>query len=92
MLFAKETRAVQTEVRQIQKGMTLITSLLRTFDTERSYFSIAVVLFSEADGGEDARLIEDITGDTELAHSLFRLIVDGTVTPCTLTDVLEDHL
>ena len=99
MQYAKETqrrpydtRALQTEVRKIKDGYTLITVLLETNTYQRTFYSIAITLFTEKQPEADARLIEDVTGDRSVAQSLFRLITEGTVTPCTLSDVLEDQL
>ena len=37
-------------------------------------------------------MIENVTTDEDKARELFHRIVEGTVTPCTLSDVLEDLL
>ena len=89
---SEKTRAVCTEIRMPDEGLTLITTLLETVLMERTYYSIAVTLIGEAPYSAEARLIKDITGDADTAECLFRKIADGTVTPCTLTDVLEDAL
>ena len=89
---SEKTRAVCTEIRMPDEGLTLITTLLETRLTDRTYYSVAVTLIGEAPYSADARLIEDITEDYGTAESLFRKIADGTVTPCTLADVLEDAL
>lgn len=54
------------------------------------YYSITVQL----DGplGSECRTVRDITGDRDLALHMFWMICRGTVTPCTLTDVLSDLL
>lgn len=89
---SSEMRAIQTAVRTPQEGFTLITTLLETEEESRTHYSISVALFTKDPCGTDARLIRDITGERGTAESLFRLITDGTVTPCTLPDVLEDAL
>lgn len=85
------TKSVSTEIRRLPEGRILISNLLHTESENASYFSIAVTLFRDGDA-DDMRLIEDFTRDPETAQSLFRLITDGTVTPCALCDVLEDLL
>ena len=74
------------------EGLTLITTLLETVDDKRTYYSLSVSVFTKEPCETDARLIEDITGERGTAEHLLRLIADGTVTPCTLADVLEDAL
>ena len=85
------TRSVSTEIRHLPEGRILITNLLHTAREDCSFFSIAVTMFR--DGlPDDMRFVEDFTRTPETAQSLFRQITDGTVTPCTLCDVLEDLL
>ncbi|MBQ7500944.1 MAG: hypothetical protein IJT91_08625 [Clostridia bacterium] len=52
------------------------------------------VLILEYTGGEceDSSFAFDITDEKEKAFELFELLVNETVTPCTLNDVLEDIL
>ena len=52
------------------------------------------VMISEYCGGvcRDSSLAYDITDEKEKAFGLFRTLVNGTVTPCTLFYVLEDIL
>ncbi len=99
MLFPKETiltdhsiRPTKVVVRHVGEGLTLISILLRTDTGHTSSFSIAVTLFDGNSANNDARMIEDVTADTDEAEKLFRLITEGAVTPCTLSDVLEDLL
>ena len=56
----------------------------------RHAYSIAVTAVSSDDC--DQLCVCDVTRIKRRALSLFRLIADGLVTPCTLTDVLEDLL
>lgn len=85
------TISEKTEIRHLPEGRILISNLLYTAKEDFSCFSIAVTLFRNGEP-EDMRLIEDFTRNPETAQSLFRKITDGTVTPCTLCDVLEDLL
>lgn len=56
---------------------------------ERCY-SITVQL--EGTLGIERCTVQDITGNRQLALQLFWKICRGTVTPCTLTEVLSDLL
>lgn len=85
------TRSERTEIRHLPEGRILISNLLHTAQEDHSCYSIAVSLFRDGES-EDMRLIEDFTRDPETAVSLFLQITAGTVTPCTLCDVLEDLL
>ena len=44
------------------------------------------------DGNRSECLVRDITSDKTLAEEFYYKIISGTVTPCTLTDVLSDLL
>lgn len=99
MHFAKESDPtssamlpVETAVKTPDEGFTLVSVLLRTDFNDTSFFSIAVTLYTENGENTDARLIKDITTDPKQASEIFRKIADGTVTPCTVSDVLEDLL
>lgn len=83
---------VKTVIRHMDSGFTLISLLLKTDTAHTSYFSVAVAAFADNPSEGDCRLCENVTGDAEKAEELFRLITEGSVTPCTLTDVLEDLL
>ena len=85
------TRPVRTEIRHLPEGRLLISNLFHTVREDASCFSMAVSLFRDG-APEDMRFIEDFTRDPETAQTLFSKITDGTVTPCTLCDVLEDLL
>ena len=85
------TSPVSTAIRRLPEGQLLISNLMYTEEADHACFSIAVSLFSDGTA-DDMRLIEDFTRDPETAHTLFLQITDGTVTPCTLCDVLEDLL
>jgi hypothetical protein len=85
------TKSVNTRVSRLPKGRVLISNLLYTEGETDACFSIAVSLFRDGKA-EDMRLVEDFTRDQKTAHALFDRITDGTVTPCTLCDVLEDLL
>ncbi len=99
MLFSKEPLKasstvcpVETVIRHVGEGLTLISTLMRNDTASHSFFSIAVSLFAPDTGRNDARMIENVTTDGKTAEELFRRITEGTVTPCTLSDVLEDLL
>ena len=85
------TRSVSTAIRHLPEGRLLITNLLHTAREGCSFFSIAVTMFCD-DAPGDMQFVEDFARTPETAQSLFRQISDGTVTPCTLCDVLEDLL
>ena len=61
----------------------------QTADRRRCYAISAAVL---SHGDREEVCVCDVTRTKRRALSLFRLICDGLVTPCTLTDVLEDLL
>ncbi len=82
---------VASATAQISERMLLVYSLLRSKTSEASLYSVGVTLY-DRDGQNDAALVTDVTGNDEEAAALFQKLVDGTVTPCTLTDVLEDLL
>lgn len=84
--------AVETAVAHIDENFTLVSTLLLTDTADASYFSIAVSLYTDDPRKSDTRLIRDITRNRTVALSLFHSIVDGTVTPVSLADVLEDLL
>ena len=99
MHFAKESEPassavipVETAVKTPAEGLTLMSVLLRTDLDDSSFFSIAVILYTENAENTDSRLIRNITSDPKQASEIFRKIADGTVTPCTVSDVLEDLL
>ena len=54
------------------------------------YYSITIQL--DGSRRRESRTVQDITGDRELALHLFWMLCRGTVTPCTLTEVLSDLL
>lgn len=54
------------------------------------YYSITVELVGPK--GCECRTVRDITGNRQFAMRLFWMICRGTVTPCTLTEVLSDLL
>ena len=54
------------------------------------YYSITVELAGTLQ--HDCRSVQNITCNRQLALRMFWMICRGTVTPCTLTDVLSDLL
>ncbi len=92
ILTDRTAHSVETAIRHIGNELTLVSILLQTNTAVASFFSIAVTAFTDDPAKNESRLIENITADTKKATELFHLIVEGTVTPCTLTDVLEDLL
>lgn len=99
MLFSKESLKanstvcpVKTVIQHVGEDLTLISTLVRNDTAQHPFFSIAVTLFAPNTGRNDARMIENVTTDGNTAEELFRRITEGTVTPCTLSDVLEDLL
>ncbi|MBQ7921121.1 MAG: hypothetical protein IJ325_00895 [Clostridia bacterium] len=50
------------------------------------------VRLSYSDGKQKECLVQDITSDKDLATVLYHKILCGSVTPCTLTEVLSDLL
>lgn len=54
------------------------------------YYSMSISL--EGSAGTEKCSVRDITGNRQFAIRLFQMICRGTVTPCTLTEVLEDLL
>ncbi len=85
------TKSVDTRICRLPEGRVLISNLLYTEGEEYACYSIAVSLFRDGKA-DDMRLVEDVTRDQKTAQSLFYRITDGTVTPCTLCDMLEDLL
>lgn len=56
----------------------------------RFVYSISVQLSSN--GKSESSFVYDITRTRSRADELFTIICNGTVTPCTMSDILEDIL
>ena len=87
----KETEILQTEVRNLSENRFLVSALLKTTGENGIFYSILVTLAMPGDAG-DSCLAEDVSRCRSSAEALFARLVEGTVTPCTLKDVLEDLL
>lgn len=72
-------------------GYRLVYTLYRTkLKRGRAAFSVSVTISS---GEETVRATaSDLTRSQEKAEEIFRTLADGSVTPCALTDVLEELL
>ena len=99
MHFLKEIKAassslipVETAVRMPAEGLTIVTVLLRTDLDDTSSFSLSVTLHTENTDDMDSRFLKDITRDPKTASEIFQILRDGMVTPCTVSDILEDIL
>ena len=86
-----QSKTLRIESRQIPSALTLTTLLMQIDYPEYSYYSIGV-LCEEADGTTEFRMIHDITRSITEAERIFTAVVEGTVTPCTLEDVLQDMI
>ncbi|MBQ8402040.1 MAG: hypothetical protein IJX14_08930 [Clostridia bacterium] len=73
-----------------EAGRTTYTLTEDILPTGERCYSISIVLDSPA--GTESRTVRDVTGDRELALRLFWMLCRGTVTPCTLTEVLPELL
>ena len=73
-------------------GYTLCYKLIIDMDRLPASYSFFVSVENEDETYCDETLVRDVTSSEETAHKIFRLITDGTVTPITLRDVLEDLL
>ncbi len=60
-----------------------------TVRTSKMY-SVFARLSSDGDSYEE--LVTDVTHNSEKARSLFDMIINGMVTPCSLKDIVEDFL
>ena len=73
-------------------GMTLSYFLYRSQKKSngRYIYSVCITLSTAEETGSN--FVFDITRKRSRADEIFNLICEGTVTPCTLTDILEDIL
>ena len=60
--------------------------LYRALQNDRYSFSIKVTLSDDS----DSAFVQDITSDPVTAHRILSLLVNGTVTPCCVFEVVED--
>ena len=84
-----QSKVLRIDSRSIPHLLHLTTVLIQNCCPDHEQYSIGV-LSQEYDGSTDFRIIHDITRDHTEAEKLFTIITDGTVTPCTLADVLQD--
>jgi len=73
-----------------EAGRTTYTLLEDILPCGEYCYSISIHL--DGPQGIECRTVRDITGSRELALHMFWMICRGTVTPCTLTEVLSDLL
>ncbi|MBR4933130.1 MAG: hypothetical protein IKZ03_01610 [Clostridia bacterium] len=73
-------------------GYTLCYKLIKHGDASLPSYSFFVSIENEDEGYHDEVLIRDVTSCKQTARRILGLIIDGTVTPMTLRDVLEDLL
>ena len=71
-------------------GMHLDYILHETSENNRPVYSITIR--KETAGSTEEACAYDITSIRRRALELFHLVVSGTVTPCTLCDIMEDFL
>ncbi len=76
------------EVDEMLLTYRLFRSLRRS--SGRFVYSISVQLSSNVTS--ESSFVYDITRTRSRAEELFTIIYEGTVTPCTLSDILEDIL
>ena len=66
---------------------------LRKEDAENMPTQYAIEAELQTVRGEtESVCVSSVTSDGELAGRIFRAVVNGTVTPCTLRDVVEDFV
>ena len=70
----------------------LIHVLTESRDGARTFYSMVSALLPCTDPQNDICIVHDITGEKEKAADIFHRLVSGTVTPCTLEDILSDLL
>lgn len=76
------------EIEEMKLTYTLFRSLRKS--SGRFVYSLSVKLLSS--GTSESSFVYDITRTRSRADELFTIICEGTVTPCTLSDILEDIL
>lgn len=76
------------EIEEMKLTYTLFRSLRKS--SGRFVYSLSVQLSSN--GKSESSFVYDITRTRSRADELFTIICEGTVTPCTLSDILEDIL
>ncbi len=81
------------QVRRIEQGR-LKGATLEYFRTETkaepAQYGAAIRLY--ADGKVEEATIDDISADIFRIEALVLALADGTVTPCTMRDIVEDWL
>jgi len=86
------SQTIQTYRTSPLPGCCLYCALLEeVLPSHRTAYAIHVHL-EHANGKDDTCTVHDITGDTAFACEIFHKICRGTVTPCTLSEVLSDLL
>lgn len=73
-------------------GYTLCYKLIGDTDTSPISYSFFVSVENEDADYYDEALIRNVTSSKASAYEIFRLISEGTVTPITLRDIIEDLL
>lgn len=84
MLIKSETRSTV--------DITICYHLYRSqiYSDSREAFGIEITCLY--DGKRDHSYFDDITSNRERALEIFNILSDNLVTPCTLSDILEDIL
>ncbi len=82
-----------TEIREtvISDGYTHNYKLIKDTNTSPPSYSFFVSVENEYDYYDEA-LVKDVTSSEESAYEIFSLITEGTVTPMTIKEILEDLL
>lgn len=92
MLYTQLQQKVCTQTINIPCVGTIVYILLEdTLPNGLRYYSIAVKL-TKINHQQEESTVQNVTTDRQLALQLFWQLCRGTVTPCTLTEVLAELL
>ena len=72
--------------------ITLVYNLYRAEINYESRCAYAIEIISLLCGQSDYAVFSDITSEEKRAHEIFEIISSNFVTPCTLSEILEDIL
>ena len=92
-LYVKETNSILRRTQKEIPGVGMLTYVLceeRGLKNQPTEYGIGI--YKTSPGGEEERYIPSVTTDRFFAVRLYRAVVLGQVTPCTLTDVVLDLL
>jgi len=86
MRNTNSTNIIQTTSVTTENSLKMRYSLYKTTSRERIFYSIEATLCES----NETVFVPDITGNEAKATRIFDLIVQGTVTPCCMFEVIED--